>query len=264
MLFIYFTKVLPGEWSRSTSPLDLINIACMVGAVLCGGYAFKNSKNFEKCFNKKIMPILLDGIFQFKWTENHQITPSDLEGFQTGKNYNCAIYDDNFKGIYKNVQISLSEVDLRKKQNFGDGDIYSSCFRGILIRLLFEKKFLSHIIIKKKSFKNFNRYGFYKVHFKDVQFEKEYEVYSDNPNEAEDLLTDKFIWRYKNIISKFQAKKMVADIYGNGIYLTLSINRNLFQLATWYRPIKYVQVSEMMEELSAVLEFIDELQVYFS
>ena len=98
---------------------------------------------------------------------------------------NLSKTEDLVIGFYKNVKFSLEEIDLRVRSQKNES---RQIFRGIVIKLNFNKNFLGKTIVKKDiGIGNFSRKfnsnlsNLERVLLEDIEFEELFAVYS-KPN----------------------------------------------------------------------------------
>lgn len=225
-------------------------------------FASSIPKNFENSVKEEIMPALLNSFETFDWTEEETISDEYINHSYLFADYNRRFDDDNFEGNYKNVKISICETELGKKTGSGKNSSYAVRFKGVLVKLVPDRDFKCTTIIKKQGLLNFAPSGLKRVHLEDIEFEKQFNVYSDDQIESRYILTTAFMERFKNLEFVFNASKIEASIKEQGILIGLSVSRDLFKVAKLHRPIcDYQQFKQMAEEFASVLELIDELKL---
>lgn len=225
-------------------------------------FASNIPKNFENSVKEEIMPILLNSFKTFNWTEEETISDGYINQSYLFADYNRRFDDDNFEGNYKNVKISICETELGKKTGSGKNSSYAVRFKGVLVKLVPDRDFKCTTIIKKQGLLNLAPSGLQRVHLEDIEFEKQFNVYSNDQIESRYVLTTAFMERFKNLEFVFKASKIEASIKEQGILIGLSVSRDLFKVAKLHRPIcDYQQFKQMAEEFASVLELIDELKL---
>ncbi len=222
------------------------------------------ASNFEQNIKDKVMPELLKTFNNFKWSaytsfiEDNYIKKSKLVG-----DFNRRDNDDCFKGKYKDVKIDICETYLEKESGSGKNRTVITKFDGVLVRLLPKRKYKGIILIKKDHLIDFVPEGMQQVHLEDVEFEKKYNVYSNDQIEARYILTTAFMERFNNISLAFNASKIEASISEQGILIGISTVRDLFKVGKLHKPVcDYEQFNRMKEEFASILELIDELKLY--
>ena len=230
---------------------DLLGYIIAVPVLIVAGLLITPSiiaKDFENTVKKKVMPTLLNALPKFKW--------------RLFSDYNREYGDESFKGKYKNVDVKMWETELGKETSSGKNRSYTVRFKGVLVALEPQRQYKGLTIIKKDNLIDITPQGLEPVHLEDIEFEKEYNVYSNDQIEARYVLTTAFMERFKNIQLAFRASKIEASISEQGILLAISTNRDLFKVGKLWRPIAdYEQFKTMMEEFASILELIDTLKL---
>ena len=222
------------------------------------------ASSFENHIKDKVMPVLLKTFNDFKWSgyssfiDENYIKKSKLVG-----DFNMRENDDCFNGEYKDVKIDICETYLAKESGSGKSKTIITKFKGVLVKLIPERKFKGITLIKKDHLIDFVPEGTQQVHLEDVEFEKKYNVYSNDQIEARYILTTAFMERFNNISLAFNASTIEASISQQGILIGISTGRDLFKVGKLHKPVcDYEQFNRMKEEFASILELIDELKLY--
>ena len=219
-------------------------------------------KCFENSVKRTVMPLILKSLHTFAWTTQQSITSDFVIKAKLLGDFNMKGGDDNFTGRYKNVDIKMWEATLMKKSGVGSKKIIIPRFTGLLVALFPQKQYNGLTIIKKDKLINVISDGLQQVNLEDIEFEKEYNVYSNDQIEARYILTTAFMERFKNIKLAFRASKIEASISEQGILLAISTNRDLFKVGKLWRPVAdYEQFKTMADEFASILELIDTLKL---
>lgn len=220
------------------------------------------AKDFENSMKRKVMPTFLRALPSFLWNSKKCITNNFINNARLFSDYNREYGDESFKGKYKNVDVKMWETELGKETGSGKNRSYTVRFKGVLVALEPQRQYKGLTIIKKDNLIDITPQGLEPVHLEDIEFEKEYNVYSNDQIEARYVLTTAFMERFKNIQLAFRASKIEASISEQGILLAISTNRDLFKVGKLWRPVAdYEQFKTMMEEFASILELIDTLKL---
>lgn len=243
--------------------LDNINALVFIVGVIFLFLPGTFAKNFEDLVKERVMPIVLKSLSGFRWSSTNNITDNYIEKSRLATDFNRRYDDDNFKGTYKNVKIDICETELGKETGSGKNRSYTIRFKGVLVKLVPERKYKGMTLIRKQRNIFGTPPGLEKVNLEDVVFEKMFNVYSDDQIEARYVLTTAFMERFKNIELAFKASKIEASISSQGILIGISTGRDLFKLAKVYRPVcDYELFKRMAQEFASILELVDELKLY--
>lgn len=103
--------------------------------------------------------------------------------------------------------------------------------------------------------------GFEKVTLEDVNFEKKYQVFSQNQVEARYLLTTAFIERFQNIKTVFKAQYIRGEFINGELILVLGTTKDLFVMGKYSQKTTYKTFVELFEELYSILNLVDHLKL---
>ena len=247
---------------------DIAFYMCFLPAVigiLLFCVAYSAAKGFELKIKRIIMPILLRGIEGFIWTERQTVDDALIRDSELIGNYNAVKVDDNFTGEYKNVGVSISEIELGEWRHSYVGrknKTYERKFKGVIVVLYPEKEYKCKILIKKDGLVDFVPGGLEKVNLEDPEFERKYNVYSNDQIESRYVLTTAFLNRFNNINLAFDASKIEASIKDSRIVIALSTTKDMFKVGSLHKAVcDYRQFKQLAEEFASILELIDELKL---
>lgn len=228
------------------------------------------AKAFERNFKKRIMPEVFKQSSNFKWQDKSNISTKKIESFKLfDRSIGDREDDDCFNAQYKDINIDICETKLSASKKD------SAYFKGVLICLsLKETNYKGLTLVRQTYFNNLYRnlnktmssfhYGkanVQRVYLEDVEFEKEFNVFSSNQIEARYILTTSFIERFKNLANIFSAEKIEASFFGNNVMIALYSNNDLFKLASVTKPVySFNQYKTMIDEFASIFELIDELK----
>ena len=243
----------------------LSGVIGLLGVVLILGSIPWFVMPFESHIKSLIMPILLKNIPLFKWSSlnitslGYKICKLIRASKLVGR-FNEVNADECFQGVYKNVAIDINELKLNL---VGIGLPFPVVkFNGVIVKLIPPRKYKGLTLIKKKKIINMSPKALKYVNLEDLEFEKDYNVYSNDQIEARYVLTTAFMERFKNIKLAFKASKIEASISEQGILIAISTNRDLFKVGKLWRPVAdYEQFKTMADEFASILELIDTLKL---
>ena len=141
----------------------------------------------------------------------------------------------------------------------------STRFRGVVVEFAMNKDFEGHTFIldntKDGKAINVNKNKYSEVKLEDVEFEKDYTVWSDNQIEARYLLTTTFIERLKNLKTSYKAKYTRVSFKDNKIVIAAHTGRDMFKMANAFTKTGKETFIELFNEIASVLEFIEQLKL---
>ncbi len=102
-----------------------------------------------------------------------------------------------------------------------------------------------------------------KVLIEDIEFDKKYDIYSENQIEARYMLTPTFLELFKNMYTSFGTKKVKCSFYKNNLMIAISTKKNLFEIGNLYKNlINKKQIEKFMDEFTSILAMIEYFKLY--
>jgi hypothetical protein len=261
---------------------------------LCVFVAVRNyyKKQFENEIKPKIMGAILKSFGNFTWYtdtsckyKSCKLTNRKQLIINSGlfKSPYFIVFDDNFSGNYKNINVEISEVSIGTKNRIGLISLIKiliSClishrslislirnlffeeFRGLVVSLDMNKNFTGYSIIVPDTLVEQRHQGMDKVGLEDVEFEKLYDVYSTDQVESRYLITPAFIERFKNISRVFKTTDIRCSFKDKQILLAITAEEDLFSIGKLTQPVTDpAPYYKLFEEFIAVLSLIDVLKL---
>lgn len=144
--------------------------------------------------------------------------------------------------------------------------IVNQSMKGVLLKYTFPKSFGKHTFlfenkITSQKLVHKGRTGYDKVALEDVEFSKDYSVFSNDQVEARYLLTTSFIERFKNIETAFNPVFQRAEFRDNELYILIGTKRDLFKMGSLNEETSYAHFYKMFEEFYSVLDLIEQLKL---
>ena len=217
-------------------------------------YAIK--KNFENRIKQNIMPIVSSCFPKLRWSK----------GFFNGANLFLAsyiiskfkneVYDDYFEGVFNDVTFEIIEAKYVMKS--------STDFDGVIIKLDMNKSFQAHTIVVTDTLFNdkFTYQGLSRTTLEDIEFEKKFNVYTNDEVEARYLLTPSFMERLKAMKIAFKACSVSCVFYNNYLIIALPTNNDIFSLCSLTKPLDDAkQYFQMFEEILSIIKLIDHFKL---
>lgn len=173
--------------------------------------------------------------------------------------------EDHFSGHYKQVGIEFSEIELTQNR----GNSRRMVFKGLAILLSSgTKKFMGHTIIQKDR-------GFldrqWQTHSKklqradllDLEFEKQFDVFTTDQVEARYLIDPKIIESLKTLNDEFDGKNFSAAFYDEHVLILIASSKNRFEPASIHTPaVDTKTILSLRNEIAQILSIIDRLALY--
>ena len=218
-------------------------------------------KEFEIKIKEKILLNFIECFSDFDWDYwilgYSQIDEKILKSILILPQFNDNYSDDNFVGTYKGIPIKISEQTLKS----GLGIYKTNVFDGIVIEYFFKnrQKFPTEIIIKDNGL--FAPKGYEKVLLEDTEFNKMFNVYSNNQVECRFILTTGFMEKIKALKILFNAKNIALSFIGRRLFIAIDIGKDSFNIAKLYKRTNNKKLIEKMyNQFNFILKIADLLQ----
>lgn len=239
----------------------ILGLSCLVIMLLCGPlYMYK----------KKVKPHIMPDFANFfgSFVYRHEGKINDMIIQQSGLfgKYNKSSGDDAFTGIYDGVRISIAEEKLQMlKKDFNNFEVSKNIFRGICILFEMSKNFKGKtIVLKDRKFLNiFNHIaGLQNVKLEDINFEKYFEVYSDDQIEARYLLTSGFMERIIRLRDLYNGSSIQLSFNCNTLLLAIPTKQNMFEANSFFRSnINKNKIDMVFEQFYTVCSIVKLLKL---
>lgn len=256
MVIAYFAITFPELDSEARG--DFLQFATYV---FLSGLMFKLmiKKNFEKKIKLKIMPIVCSCFENIKWINTKSFDSSKFLASGVITAYSREKYDDIFSGMFKDVKFNI--VEARYINGYGKNS--KTVFNGVIIELDMNKSFSSHTIITPNSIiHNISFSNLKHTVLEDVEFEKKFDVFTNDEVEARYLITPSFMQRLKSMKTAFKADKIKCAFYGQNLIIALSTDNDLFSICELNKPLDdSVQYFQMYEEIVSIIKLIDHFKL---
>ena len=221
--------------SEYSSALDVVMCIMVLAVCLPMFLYYKKSK-------ESVLPQIINYFGNFQYGYKAELSPALLEASCIMPQYDRLDTDDTFSGMYEDVAISLTEYTLKKQvKTKQDNEIrytYVKSGHGIIFQSQMNKKFEGQtIVVKDKGILNkFTHYkGFSRVGLESSEFEKEYEVFSDNQIEARYILTATML-EYMHLLKQL-LKNISYSFFDNQVLINIEIKENFFECSSFFTSV---------------------------
>ena len=219
--------------------------------------------SYEENIKKEIFPNVLNFFGDFKYHIETKKSVKEYYATELIPKHDTEIAEDHITGTYKDIKVDLFETKLSKDSDENSNTV----FDGIIVELSMNKSFSGKTVVKK----DFGTVGNWfinkstslkKVKLEDPNFEKMFEVYSDDQVEARYLLTVTFIERLKELVENFGGKSIQCCFYNNKLLMMIPIEKDLFETGSIYEAEDFIDDSKsLLKELSLIFNIIDTLKL---
>ena len=128
------------------------------------------------------------------------------------------------------------------------------------------KNFKGITIVRQKTryqgCKDLERIGLQEVKLEDIEFCKNYRVYSNDQIEARYLLTTSFMDRFKNMKFAFKADCAYCVFFNKFVYIAPETNLDLFDLFSLNTPVNdRKQFDTMFNQIYSILQLVEHFKL---
>ena len=228
---------------------------------------------FEHKLKEKIMPIVCKCFPDLKWsliTRERFEEASHLYKISNLLNdFNHISFDDCFYGSFDNVNFAVEECCAKKITHTRSGGKTQKqeqiIFDGAIITVDMNKNFKGNTVVRPDSIFN-NVFGpsfkLHKTKLEDVEFEKKFDVFTDDDVEARYLLTTAFMERLNKMQTAFKADKVSVSFFEEKLYIALHTRKDLFKLGSLTKSVcDEKQFFTMFEEILSIVMLIDHFKL---
>ncbi|MBR6162511.1 DUF3137 domain-containing protein [bacterium] len=255
-LLLYLAYLNGGIMDKANKGLFKLAVLLYVMSVFSWSWI---KKDFENSIKKKIMPTVCKCFGNMKWSEGWYSNGKIFSDSCVVPQFTSESYDDVFKGSYKDVHIEIVEPEFE----IGSGRNRRTVFNGVIIKLDMNKKFSGHTVIKPNSLIHSSPSS--KLHFtelEDSEFNKKFDVYTNDEVDARYLITPAFMERLKRMKTAFNASRVSCAFYEDYLIIALSTLKDIFSICSLIKPIddrkQYIQ---MYDEIISIIKLIDHFKL---
>lgn len=181
--------------------------------------------------------------------------------------------NDYVRGKIDGINIEFSDFHAEKKHKDSKGRTsWSTIFKGLFIVSEFNKNFSAKTVVLPDSAQstfgdfiggwlqsnNFGRDALVKMD--NVEFEKEFVVYSNDQIESRYILTHTMMQRILNYQKRSQ-EKLYLSFVNNKIYIAIAYNKDLFEPSIFRSLLEYKIAIEYVQTLHLAIGIIEELKL---
>jgi len=232
-----------------------LSIAAGVGL---SAYFFAGIKNQTK-------EVLMGGICKFLGWDFTEIveTVSNIDSF-----INLGLlpifcdrheFEDRVSGSAYGADFELHEAHFLKRKKTKNGHRWVTVFRGQIMALTFDKKFLGEtIVLRDQGWFNSKKRGELKrVGLVDPVFEKIFEAYGTDQVEARYMLTPTFMQRLVDLEETVDGKNIQFAFTGGQLLISVE-TQNRYEAGSMFTPLTDTEpMQKILDEIGAIFDVID-------
>ena len=135
------------------------------------------------------------------------------------------------------------------------GIVFRNVFNSAIYGLFFIWALIYYFIRSRKN-------KFQGVKLEDVEFDRKFQVISEDQLEARYLVTPAFMDRLKGLQTAFGTQKVKCSFFDDQIMFAISTNEDLFEVGSLFVPLgKSKQINKFFNELNSILNLVDHFKL---
>ncbi len=242
---------------------DFMHIAVISVSVI--GLIYYIAKQFiEGKLKKSIMPFVCECFSDLKWVRDiSSVLNENFEEANLVDSYNNDSYDDYFVGSYRDVTYEIIECHFTYTTGCGKNRRTVTIFEGAIIRLPMNKNFKGNTVIRPNSLFHFSPSSKLKrTEMEDVEFEKKYDVYTNDEVEARYLITTAFMERLNEMKVAFNARNVSCAFYKGELLIGLHTRKDLFSIGSLFHKVyDKAQFQALFNEILSIIKLIEHFKL---
>ncbi len=255
---IFYVSYINGTYSVGT--ISIMVVLPMIVNPIC----IWISKRYKTKAKQRILPELLSYVGKFEILNKKNVKEyltSYIRSIGLFSAFDKISFDDCLRGKYNDVEFNILEThltDVSKSNRTGLTTDEKTVFKGLFICFKSFKNFKHKTIIKKET--NFSSKGNKTVNLEDPEFEKLYQVTSDDQIEARYLITPAFMNRMVELNQKEIGKTMTISFAEGNVNIATSADKDWFELSLFKPATNIENYRNILLELITVFSIIDTLK----
>ncbi len=216
-------------------------------------------KKYKTTIKKKVFPKLLSFLGDFEMLDANRGKTIFFPALELFDNYNRYKLDDRIKGVYKNLDVDIMEIKLTYEESTRNSKHIQTIFQGILIRINCIRDIKNSIIIKRNLADLLNNKN--RVILEDPEFEKLFDVYSNDQVEARYILTTSFMQRLKDLSNRKFAKNLSMSFEKGYINIAIPSAKDWFEVPLFKNALDLKIYREILRDIENLLSIVDILKL---
>lgn len=226
-------------------------------------------RQYAKAYKQEILPKIAQLFGDFQYLIDGAINVAKMKPSKILPRHDKYETEDYFSGTYKGVDIEFSEVNFKQKRRSKNRTRYVSVFKGLAI--LFDMKsktFYGHTMLDKDRNKISEWFkeksgGLKRANLVDPEFEKVFDVYTNDQVEARYLIDPVMMERLKGLQEEYDGQGITAAFYESKLLVLIKSTHNYFEPADLEIPATDPRsIIAMKHEIGEILSLIDRLSLY--
>ena len=235
--------------------------------LIFGSTINKKKRVYKKLYNEVIVRTVFERYFDIKeFNSDYGIPVSAIKNTRMMKMGNTYSSNDFLRGEYKNIAFSQSDVTISEEHYTGRQKTSVTYFKGRWMIFDFNKNFDCDLLVHDKSFnyadhrKSLFSKEFEKIRFENIEFNKTFESYTNNEQEAFYIITPHIMDSMTELREKTNGA-LIFCFCRNQLHIGVNNRRDAFEPPI-FRPIDVESaISDISYDVSIITRFVDELNL---
>ena len=235
--------------------------------IIFGSTINKKKRVYKKLYNEVIVRTVFERYFDIReFNSDYGIPYSAIKNTRMMKMGNTYSSNDFLCGEYKNIAFSQSDVTISEEHYTGRQKTSITYFKGRWMIFDFNKNFDCDLLVHDKSFnyadhrKNLFSKEFEKIRFENIEFNKAFESYTNNEQEAFYIITPHIMDSMTELREKTNGA-LIFCFCRNQLHIGVNNRRDAFEPPI-FRPIDVESaISDISYDVSIITRFVDELNL---
>jgi len=240
------------------------------------GYAYRGYESFRIKLKRQLIGALLSDLGEsLQYDADQHI---DKATFNASRLFTSRPHrfqgEDLIHGQHGNTDFAISELQAKERRRSNDGKRtrYVTFFEGLFLTADFNKHFQGRTYVlpdytenwigswMSKALQSFGSRGGELIYLEDVDFEKQFQVYSTDPVEARYILTPRMVQAILALRRKFNARIRLGFSEAR-VFLAVPMQQDMLEPSVWTEITKQQAVEQIYNELRLMLDIIDDLDL---
>jgi hypothetical protein len=251
------------QWSDEPPDAVELVIWLIVGAVAGEAWAFgKLQREYERLYKSRVLPALAERVGQLTYKPASADDVQQLRAARILPECDSVRAEDEIAGTHRGLGIRIIEARLQRRS----GDDTRIVFDGLLIEIMLPRHLTgtTAVLTDEGVFGNlktrWQSAGMEPVRLENPEFERRFEVYSDDQIEARALLTPAFMDRFTALAASSGFSLPGALAEGNRLVVALPKSTgtgDLFEPPPYWKPAGGQVLVALERDIRAVLSMAD-------
>ena len=247
--------------------LFLIGSSYVFIGIIFGSTINKKKRVYKKLYNEVIVRTVFERYFDIReFNSDYGIPYSAIKNTRMMKMGNTYSSNDFLCGEYKNIAFSQSDVTIGEEHYTGRQKTSITYFKGRWMIFDFNKNFDCDLLVHDKSFnyadhrKSLFSKEFEKIRFENIEFNKTFESYTNNEQEAFYIITPHIMDSMTELHNKTNGA-LIFCFCRNQLHIGVNNHRDAFEPPIFRTIDVESAISDISYDVSIITRFVDELNL---